>query len=467
MLNGHLLTQVTKSRYIFLILFFAYLCILPLPLGSNRDWAWSVGQLYIFSLSLSYGLLFWRDIQASIKHHLIPISILLAVILWIFFQWLPLPFSWLSFLSPESAHAYANVSSEFGSLSLDRRATFHELLKLISYLCVFVLTVSIINSPKLITYFLLVVVFNGTFNAAYGSFEILSGQDNSVIFNIENGHRASGTFVYHNHFANFILLSLSAGLGFFIATMSKKNHQTKSKRSYIVSLLVSLIETKSTVRVCLTMMVIALVMSHSRMGNTAFFASLTIISFLYIVLGKQVSKNFKLLVISMIIIDVFVVSAWFGLDKVKDRLEATSIEAENRDEVVIDGLNMLRNFPLTGAGAGSFNNTFVTYQSENIKGKYQHAHNDYLQFGIEYGIPITLVLSLLLTNIACRSLSVIRTSKNKLLAGAAASSLMATLGMLIHMTVDFPLRPPANSSYFILLLAIGSVAYKFHTQQKS
>ena len=54
---------------------------------------------------------------------------------------------------------------------------------------------------------------------------------------------------------------------------------------------------------------------------------------------------------------------------------------------------------------------------------------------------------------------------DKRIAGAAAASLMATLGMLMHMSVDLPLVLPAISSYFVLLLAIGYGAFSIEKQK--
>lgn len=449
---------LTKTHIAFIGLFLFYLFLLPLPLGSNREWSWSLGQLSIFSITLCFFVMCWEDVQNTIKQHRLPIYIFSLVIIWIFLQWIPLPISLINFVSPESAKAYSALSSAYGSISLDRVATLNELLKTSSYLCVFILGLSLFDRAGLLKLSLIFIVLAGTYNGFYGAFEILSGQDFSLVYDIENGHRASGTFVYHNHFANFLILCLSAGLGYFITSLSNQSLQNRNK--YLKSVFLSILEPKIAVRLCLTIMVIALVMSRSRMGNTAFFISLCSVSFLYIIIGKNVPKSFKILVISMLVIDVFVVSAWFGLEQVAERLEATSLEAENRDEVVIDGLSMLEKFPITGSGAGSFEYAFPSFVSESVWGKYQHAHNDYLEFLLEYGFLVTLMLGLLILHCLYKAIIVLYTTYDKKLAGAAAAAVMAIVGMLIHMSVDFPLRPPANASYFIFLLSIACTAHK-------
>ncbi|MFS1704393.1 O-antigen ligase family protein, partial [Alteromonas sp. AMM-1] len=194
-------------------------------------------------------------------------------------------------------------------------------------------------------------------------------------------------------------------------------------------------------------------------GNTAFFASLFIVSVLYMFIGKQVPGGFKLLVLSMFLIDIFVVSSWFGLEKVRDRLEATSLATESRDEVVFDTVDIIKEFPVTGTGAGSYETVFASFQSNNVNANYDHAHNDYLEFSLEYGLPVTLLLGLLLCFICAISIKTLSKAKDRRLAGTAAAALMAVVGMLMHMSVDFPLVAPANSSFFILLLALACIAY--------
>jgi O-antigen ligase len=202
-------------------------------------------------------------------------------------------------------------------------------------------------------------------------------------------------------------------------------------------------------------MVIALVMSRSRMGNTAFFASMTIIGILALLIIKNRSRGLSILIISMFVIDVFIVSAWFGLDKVQERIEATSLAQEGRDEVVIDALPIVKDFPLFGSGGGSFYSTFPSYKVANINAFYDHAHNDYLQFTIEYGIPATLLLILMVGWCFLKSIRAMRKRRPSIFKGTAFACCMAMLGMAIHMTVDFPLQAPANACYFIVFLALS------------
>ncbi|MDO6575668.1 hypothetical protein, partial [Staphylococcus pasteuri_A] len=74
------------------------------------------------------------------------------------------------------------------------------------------------------------------------------------------------------------------------------------------------------------------VLSHSRMGNSSFFIALTITAIIYLI-TQRFSRQAIVLFVSLLIIDLFIVGAFFGVTKVVDRLSETSTTTESRDEV--------------------------------------------------------------------------------------------------------------------------------------
>ena len=70
---------------------------------------------------------------------------------------------------------------------------------------------------------------------------------------------------------------------------------------------------KMILRLALCILVIALTTTHSRMGNTAFFASLLISGVTGILLSRYATRNTVILLASLIAIDLFIVGSWFGL----------------------------------------------------------------------------------------------------------------------------------------------------------
>jgi len=97
-------------------------------------------------------------------------------------------------------------------------------------------------------------------------------------------------------------------------------------------------------------------------------------------------------------------------------------------------------------------------QPAPYSGFYDHAHNDYLQFAIELGVPLTALLLLWLLYLGWTAFQVMRRHEDKLLRGLCFGSLMALCHMALHSTVDFSLQAPANALLFLTILAIVVVA---------
>jgi O-antigen ligase len=402
-----------------------------------------------------FGCIFLKkdEIFLGLKKFKTVISIWLVFLILATLQIIPLPEFIIDILSPKS-----NFSTDAKSmfLSTDVGQSKVSLLKSVAYFCLFLCSLILINNEQRVKKALTLMLIVGSLQGLYGILEILLDTKFSLIFSLPTSEVATGSFVYKNHFANFIMLCLSAGTGLIIASLN--NNQSMSGRDWSRVIVSSLLGNKALVRICLAIMVIALVMSRSRMGNTAFFAALTIVGIYALFADKQRSKGLSILVISMIIIDLLIVSSWFGLDKVQERLVATSLSQEGRDEVVIDASVIIADYPLMGSGGGSFYSVFPSYKKADVYPFYDQAHNDYLQTLIEYGFISFSCLVAIVLLCFVSALSVIKKRKNVMYKGAAFASLMATIGMLLHMSVDFPLQAPANASYFIVFLALALIS---------
>lgn len=436
--------------------FLALIFWLPIPLGSNRPWAWSILEITSLMLLASVfikALVFNIPIKSKITPYKSLIAAFTLIQLWILIQTFALSKDILFALSPALETLFANVPSTANTLSLDVSETLVESLLGWSYWAVMLLTILLVNSEKRLKQTLLVIVLAGTFQAVYGSLMALSGSPTSWLLSLENSHIATGSFVYKNHFANFLLLCLSMGIGLMVAGLSRGQQQ--SKKAQLRQLISSLMKGKATLRIALALMVIALVLSKSRMGNAAFFISMTATGILAFFYFKDRSKSLTFLLASLLVIDTFILGAWFGIEKVQERLTQTSFTQETRDEVVIDSLELIKQYPLTGTGAGSFYTVFPSVKGTNVTLFYDHAHNDYIQFTVEYGVPATLILAAIVMSALWQSFYAMRHRRHPLMKGTAFGCMMAIIGMLIHISVDFNLQAPANAAYFTLILTLA------------
>ena len=440
--------QSVLFYFLLLIIF-----ILPIPLGANRPWAWSFFQIAIFALTFMAAISQKNKPWLGLQPYQRMIYLWLCLIVLASLQLIALPASLVEFLSPNAFAIQEAAAVESFYLSLDTGQSGISFYKLLSFFCLFCLVLMLVNTEQRLKLLLMSMLAAGTFQALYGALEVLLQTQKSLIFKLDVTSIATGSFVYKNHFANFLMLSLAAGLGLLITTLQKD--QMSSPKDLLRSIATTMLGSKALIRICLAIMVIALVMSRSRMGNTAFFLAMTATGILALLLMKQRSKGLSILIISIFIIDLVIVSAYFGLENVKDRLVETSLSEETRDEVLKDAIPMLDDFTITGAGAGSFYAVFPKYQKTDVLSFYDHAHNDYLQFAIEYGLLAFTLLTGIVSFAFYKSIRAMRKRRNSIFKGVSFACCMAIIGMSVHMTVDFPLQAYANACYFIIFLALS------------
>ncbi|WP_026958940.1 O-antigen ligase family protein [Aliagarivorans taiwanensis] len=441
---------------------------LPLPLGSNRPWAWSLMELLIAIQTI---LILWCCREAIPWRWLKPLRWLLAGValfqVFTLLQLLSLPIEWLAKVSPGAASLWQSTADvrivhESASVSVDPQQTHVALLKGISYLLLMFNCGVLIHSPERIRAVMTAFVVSGTFQAFYGAMLVLSGVSLSPVFAMVIGDIATGSFVYKNHFANYLLLCICMGLGLVVADLNLLG--AHSWRHRMRRLVEALLSAKMLVRLCMVIMVIGLVMSRSRMGNSALFITTLLGAVLALLLYKHRPRSLTILFASLLIIDVLVVSSLFGLSKLRERLEATVLVEEGRVDVLNWSWPLVQDFWLTGSGAGSFYALFQNYAPEPMTHFYDHAHNDYLQFVIESGVVASAVLALVVLLVLGRCLVTMYTRKDPLMKATTLACAMAIIAMLIHISVDFNLQAPANAASFVIILSLGAIAARMPRQ---
>lgn len=450
--------------YVLLVL----LLWLPMPLASNRPWAWSLMEFSSFAMIIA--IIYSHPIEQIKQQFKAYLPLIVGVggfVIYQIIQLIPLPqfllkvVSFNSYLIQKTNLNPSDVSAWL-PIALDPIQAQISTLKGISYFCIMLSVLILLNNFKRLKLLLLCIIIAGTFQAFYGAVVALSGAEVTPFLGLKNSDTANGTFVYKNHFANFLMLTLSIGIGYLVATLDK--NKLRAKGYSLAKFLQTLMSGKVALRIALALMVIAIVLSRSRMGNTAFFVALTITGIIAYKVMKYKSKSLMWLIISLLVIDTFILGAYFGLDKVKQRIEQTSMQTEQRDEVNVYSLDLVRVFPLTGTGGGSFYSTFPLVQGKDIKAFYDHAHNDYIQFSTEYGLPATIWMGILVLYSLIISINAMVTRNSRFLRGVGFGTTMAIIGMLIHISVDFNLQAPANTAFFHVILALAWVAnYGLHS----
>lgn len=182
-----------------------------------------------------------------------------------------------------------------------------------AYSAIVLLTLALTSTKERLQQLIVCIVMTGTAQSLYGAFTAFSGTNTSWLLELPQGHRATGTFVNQNFFADFLVLCLSLGIGLMIAKLNKDG--SSNMRASARALLSTLLEGKAAMRICLALMVIGVVLSRSRTGNVPFFASLSITGILAFILIKERCRSLSILLASLIAIDVFYCGQFFWLRK--------------------------------------------------------------------------------------------------------------------------------------------------------
>ena len=443
-------------------LFAALIVWAPIPLGSNRPWAWALLEVGIYLVGLLW-LAGYAGRAAEVTPVLRgawPALVLFALWLaWIAVQWIPLPIGWVATLSPRAAELHAlGGDSALATLSIDPHATKVFWLKSLAWSLAFALTLALVRSRRRLVWLCTVIVAAGLVQAVYGALMHLSGENVVVLGTpIAHASQASGFFVNRNHLAGMLEMTLAVGVGLMIAQLDDPGRRSWKQFARDAARVV--LSRKGPLRILLVVMVIALVMTRSRMGNTAFFASLLVAGGIALLLSRHATRSTVIFIASLVVIDVFIVGAWFGVDRTIQRIEQTTAgDVRERVDPAIYAVRILDDYPWFGTGGGTFYNAFPRYRGADIQPYYDHVHNDYMQIATDTGFPGLLMLGAIVLLSYFAAVLALSRRRDPLARGVAFGVVMGVTALAIHSTVDFNLQIPANAFLFCVLLALGWVA---------
>lgn len=447
MVSAH--SRPDGSAWIF-VLYLALIIWAPIPLGSNRAWAWALLALWVLLLALGWlaGFIVGKRAYPAILRKAWPM--LLCGFLWLGYVWLqllPLPIGILKILSPQAArwHIAAAAPAALGAapLTLDAYATMEAACKSTAYVVFFALSLILLDERKRIRFAAYALVASGVSQALYGALIALQNP----------GQPASGTFVNRNHYAAYLTMCLSVGIGVLIASLSGEKHRSWGR--FFRNLMRWIISPKMALRLGLVVMVVALVLTRSRMGNSSFFISLLATGVIGLLLAQRATHSMVILLVSLVAIDVFIVGTYFGTQRVIERIAQTNVETEDRGAVAGYALAMWKDYPVFGSGLGSFPVVFPRYSAAGTAVSYTHAHDDYVEFAAEVGVLGLSLLGLMVLLSFAAALRAQYLRRDPLMRGLSFAAMMGILALMIHSAVDFNLQIPANALTFMLLLAFA------------
>jgi putative inorganic carbon (hco3(-)) transporter len=428
------------------------LALAVLAFGGTNKIVFAIVQLLFFGMAAFFFAGAPESaFRPSAKLVVVP-AVLAGVVL---LQLCPFPESWLHRFA--GRQAYPAVMST-GYLSFEPHATRAHFLILLACFVAFYFAQIVSQDRRRTKPFIASLVALGTFEAFYGMVQYLSGWQQIFTyvkkFDLEE---ATGTYINRNHYAGFLemILPFSLALVFYEYGKLRGNSGTGATFRNLVAEpgLQRLI-----LLLCVAVILCAgLAFSRSRMGILAAASSVLVI-FALIAISRFHGRMSSLLAAMFIVLSIGL-AVWIGPGPIVSRFQNVhdeySFTGQSRVSIWHDALPLIQHHPWLGTGLGTFPIAYTSGQTAFFGRFVNHAHNDYLEFATDLGIPAALILFVSIALILARAVRTFLFGDRDFERVVALGCVGSIVAILLHSFADFNLYIPANALLFSAILGLG------------
>ena len=469
-----MLIKIVRAILIFVLIF------APIPFGSVHVWAYSLVNVLVLGAGVLWlvgnasgavrnARVGWIATAADVPA--------LLFVLWTGFQLLPLPLWFVDVLSPQAADIWRGVFQITGlpetwkTLSLVPHDTRIALVQAVTYVCLFQLTLQVVDSRESRIQLTRVLIVLGACLALYGLFEKASGH-NAILWwknSFSGSFRIFGTFINPDHFGFYLNLIIPLALGYVYRRRFQPEHKSVKKRklSLFKRIVHLAIDTeakaqKTGLLVFFTAIMMSVsVLTGSRAAMLALGGSLSVMAALVWVRTRK--RGFAILLISALVL-AGCYGMQIGLEPVLQRwktFDQFNLERDARWMFWASGMDIVGDYPLTGTGLGTLEAVFPAYRpAEKGLKTTDHLHNDWLEILAETGIPGFLFF---VGGYCFLLYSMIRRwwhQRSTLAMGLGLGAIGAMVAAGLHSLLDFGLHMPGNGMTLAAILGLGFAGLK-------
>jgi O-antigen ligase len=281
------------------------------------------------------------------------------------------------------------------------------------------------------------------FQGTHGALVLLSGHDQ--IWHIPKRYFldcATGTFVNRGHFAIFVVACLAPAAAMALSVTAPALRGGKrlaywfgprGGRNLLVRILVLLGAG-------------GLLLSFSRHGTALGLLALAWVWFRSANGGGK--RRFVIPVLLLILVAIPLLR--FDPGRLVDRFAQTAetlTDEAGRVTAWSDSLGIIRDYPLTGTGLGTFAQVYPSYRSPEIRRFFDHLHNDLMQWIVETGVLGLLLLLPLIWSTARRTAAALAGRCGPTAIGFGAG----LAAIVLYSMFDFPFHLPAIAALAAIL----------------
>ncbi|WP_457578089.1 O-antigen ligase family protein [Desulfomarina sp.] len=453
--------RISSALFLFTLVF------APLAFGTVEAWSLSVLEISTAAAFLLFYLAAWLHKDSTLKvPGTLPLVLLLGII---GFQLLPLPISVVKILSPETYEVYSPLfqvghEQNWLPLSVNQRATLHELLRFGSYGLLYVLTVQLLSEPGRLRKTAGVVVFLGSAIALLALIQNVGSPDKIYwLRKVPANASPFGPWINPNQFAGYMELVSPLAFGLFLFYRPRVRGHESFREKFVTFFTIPRIHLYLFLWFAASLMVFSVFVSLCRGGILAIIGGGVTFFLLYRRKFPGRSSYFFLTLAVAVVLAV----SWFGWDIIlsefNQKIDSAGHIREGRLLLWQDTLALIRDFPLFGAGFGSFIHIYPLYKTFAGNLIYDHAHNDYLELLTDGGIVSLLLAAWFVISILVHGWEMIRRRRDRYAVFLGIGAISGIISLLVHSMTDFNLHNGAVGYYFFFLLGllVASVNTRF------
>ncbi len=439
------------------------LIFMPFAFGARDAWSEEVVILLSGAMAVCFSmkLLFHRSQPVVWSWTYVPAVLFISLVI---LQLLPLPCAVAEMLSPNTVIERrtllqglpdANRLLETVPLSFYRHATWHDLRLVLCVITVYVVVVNVFRQPRQIKRLLKTIALIGGAVALLAILQDLFGNGKFYWFiepQYSNALR-SGPFVNRNHYAQFMALSVGAGLAYVCVHL----HEAFAHRNRSLAVLCEYLGARAAREIWLLVGLMVLcvataLIGMSRGGTIGLVVAGTLTVVLLSLRSPLKGSGWIVLLLA---ITAFACMVLIGLDGVIDRFANLGDEFTHgsRAQILRDLTAVYRRFPVFGTGLGTHSVVYPMFKRIQDVLLYTHAENEYAQMMEEMGIAGLSLLASFGLLVIYNGYRCLR--RGRLPVCSAVYGLVFGLAaILVQSLTDYGQHIPANAMLSIVFCAL-------------
>ncbi len=460
---SHILVRVAQGL-IAMMLFIA-----PFPFGSVEDRS-------IFAMEMLIVLLMaiWIAVQILRGEFGIVESPwtfpLIGLLSYLVLTLAPLPGGILQILSPETYSSYQAAGRMLGKLgetgALISRLTLTpfdtggEVLKIAGYALFFLLCVQFLRFRHGHMASVYALIVSGSIVAFEGILQSV-WSNGKIYWVVESGSGTPfGPFANHNHFAGYLELTLGLTLGMLTIEIHRFREKTlfPGIRGYLAWIWDRNGSRVWLILVAAFLMVAAVAASLSRGGVLSVVGTAVLFGLFFLFRrrrtpGARDGRRRKTVLAGGLVLMLALLAALSLSPRVRDRWNTLS-GTRYRFDIWMETLRGIQDYPITGAGLGSFRTVLPRYKASLLGSETTHAENEYLEWMFETGIAGSALMLIAVLTTAGHIVSRLKNCDDAVARGVVLGGLFSLVSLSIHHLSDFNMHIPSNALTAVAIAAI-------------